>query len=543
MAGRELAIRKEGNLNLREVAARATLRDIQVKGHVYVELRQVGKRPIFFCTLCLAQCFNDSVLFDHLGGNLHARRYAAAKLTLFGPVPWPFSDGVLFFGNSHEKDNSFVCSDSGSDMALVVRDASDGVDVNGEEVTSNANGHSNSNDERCNPGRTNGSSICEHDVDGYPGTELLVNGHGKPLRCYAGVGMDKNYDKDICMTIPGVLYKDEISNLNAQFIGFGHIASRVYETNGIGNRVGKIWCAWLGEGSSEENDLFLKSPKCDFGIVIFSYTYDLGRKWTLDEPKLLLSPGSCSEVDDGESPGKRGKKSFSDPEDSCAASSEDCSGVHGCTSNGSHEHQVSRCSSNKALRKELRKQKRLAAERMCDICGQPMLPEKDVGTLLNLKTGKLACSSRNTNGAFHLFHASCLIHWILLCETEIWADQSTKKKTTRRRKRKIADKNGISSVLCPECQGTGIYTVGEELEKPSISLSEMFLYKLKTIEAHKAWMKNPEVLQKCSTGLHFPSDSADNVQLQENVVPLNLLYFYRLEELCAEYMAGGTGEL
>lgn len=41
----------------------------------------------------------------------------------------------------------------------------------------------------------------------------------------------------------------------------------------------------------------------------------------------------------------------------------------------------------------------------------------------------------------------------------------------------------------------------------------MFLYKLKTIEAHKAWMKNPEVLQKCSTGLHFPSDSADNVQV------------------------------
>ena len=30
----------------------------------------------------------------------------------------------------------------------------------------------------------------------------------------------------------------------------------------------------------------------------------------------------------------------------------------------------------------------------------------------------------------------------------------------------------ISSVLCPECQGTGIEVEGDELEKPDVSLSQ-----------------------------------------------------------------------
>lgn len=44
----------------------------------------------------------------------------------------------------------------------------------------------------------------------------------------------------------------------------------------------------------------------------------------------------------------------------------------------------------------------------------------------------------------------------------------------------------------------------------------MFRHKLKTIEAHKAWMKSPEVLEHCSTGLYFPSDSVDNAQVNPN---------------------------
>ncbi|KAG6506664.1 hypothetical protein ZIOFF_031991 [Zingiber officinale] len=43
----------------------------------------------------------------------------------------------------------------------------------------------------------------------------------------------------------------------------------------------------------------------------------------------------------------------------------------------------------------------------------------------------------------------------------------------------------------------------------------MFLYKLKAIKANKAWMKHPEILQKCSTGLHFPSERVSNCEVED----------------------------
>ncbi|BBG99492.1 Leucine-rich repeat protein kinase family protein, partial [Prunus dulcis] len=85
--------------------------------------------------------------------------------------------------------------------------------------------------------------------------------------------------------------------------------------------------------------------------------------------------------------------------------------------------------------------------------------------------------------AFHVFHTSCLIHWILLCEVEI-ANQSTSSKVRRRSRRKNAAKcNGqdgqmkalstqIHSVFCQECQGTGAFIDGDDLEKPNLPLSQ-----------------------------------------------------------------------
>ncbi|KAL0406336.1 UNVERIFIED_CONTAM: hypothetical protein Slati_3947500 [Sesamum latifolium] len=52
----------------------------------------------------------------------------------------------------------------------------------------------------------------------------------------------------------------------------------------------------------------------------------------------------------------------------------------------------------------------------------------------------------------------------------------------------------------------------------------IFRYKIKLCDAHKAWMKSPEVLQNCSVGLDFPN--TDDVY-QENAAPLKLLNFYR----------------
>ncbi|KAK4386020.1 hypothetical protein Sango_2472600 [Sesamum angolense] len=106
MAGRkELGFPKTGGGNLKEQLVRTTLRNVRSQGHPYVELREDGKKLIFFCTLCLAPCYSDSVLFNHLKGNLHTERLATAQVTLLKPNPWPFSDGVFFFHSDSEEQN------------------------------------------------------------------------------------------------------------------------------------------------------------------------------------------------------------------------------------------------------------------------------------------------------------------------------------------------------------------------------------------------------------------------------------------------------
>lgn len=521
-------MRASGALDLREVAARTTLREVRQKGHAYVDLRRVGKRTIFFCTLCLTPCYSDGVLFDHLRGNLHARRYAAAKATLFGPDPWPFGDGVLFFNPSCVKEQS---------ASLVVRNGGFGNVANGDEV-----------DEVTSRFRVHGNgSLCDHHGDNCNGADdanhgIVANGHKRSSECNGNPGKAVNghcktskcNGADNCLTIHRVLIKEQVKNLSVDLMGLGHIASRIHETDEVRSKISRIWCAWLGQVDSDDGENLLASPKCDFAIVSFTYTYDLGRKGALDHINSPRSEGSCFGIDYNGSPRKKRKKSFSDPEDSpdnltirCGSSVEECPGLNGGSDDASRQLQTSRLTTSKAFRRELRKRERLAAEKTCDICGQLMLPGKDVGTLLNCKTGNLACSSRNTNGAFHLFHVSCLVHWILLCEFEIRTDQLSNVKPTRGRKGRAALNKRISSVFCPECQGTGKYIDGDELEKPTVLLSEMFLYKLKAIEAHKAWMKNPEVLQKCSTGLHFPSDSEE--KFQEKVTPVKLLRFYQAD--------------
>uniref|UniRef100_A0A0D3HFA7 C2H2-type domain-containing protein n=1 Tax=Oryza barthii TaxID=65489 RepID=A0A0D3HFA7_9ORYZ len=509
MVGKELVVRKNGPVDIREIAAKATLREVRQNGHTYVELRRVGKRVIFFCTICLTECFSDTVLFDHLKGNLHSRRYAEAKVTLFGPMPWPFNDGVLFFNNSREKDPLLLDSSSQNTRELAL------VPANDTEVTSRLRDDSSSR-------------------NGAKGTRRGANAHGNGRT--ASVSEDhvlsNQSGTDGPLVIPSVLLKDVVSDLPVHLLGYGNIAYRLWEASKGSKKISKIWCAWVGQDGSDGLDECDTYEQSDFAIVNFSYTIELGRKWSSDDQDLPISAGSFFVIDDAGHRGKRRKKSFSDQEASSEESNEQSSSAHdnsqaiitGSPTGTSHNLQVGLLST-KSMRRELRKQKRLAAEKACDICGRPMLLEKDVATLLNCKTGNLACSSRNSSGAFHLFHTSCLVHWTILCQYEMLADKiASKGKSNRGRKAKNAPKK-ITSILCPECQGTGIHVEGDELEKPTISLSEMFRYKLKAIEAHKAWMKSPEVLENCSTGLHFPAEQIENSEEQE-VIPLKSVAFY-----------------
>lgn len=37
----------------------------------------------------------------------------------------------------------------------------------------------------------------------------------------------------------------------------------------------------------------------------------------------------------------------------------------------------------------------------------------------------------------------------------------------------------------------------------------MFKFKIKACDARREWIRSPEVLQNCSTGFHFPSQSEE----------------------------------
>ncbi|KAK8617397.1 hypothetical protein V6N13_080313 [Hibiscus sabdariffa] len=506
---KELGFPRKGACSLKEQLARITLNNVRSQGHTYVELREDGKRFIFFCTLCLAPCYSDSVLLDHLKGSLHTERLAAAKVTLLGTNPWPFNDGVLFFGASSEKEKQPAVVNNNKDRLMEFQN---------------------------NDGNL---AIVKYFGNKVSSTNKEVNG--------------RTGDSDL--VIPGVLIKDEISDLKVSFIGFGKIAARFSEKDGVSNSISRIWCEWLGKEAPTDDDK-LMLPKHEFAVVTFANNCDLGRRGLLDDLKSLLTSDSTTELHDGEAATGKRKKSFSDPEISGSlsnqydSSGEDSSGSNGVSSSlalSRYDDQLllTRFISNKAIRRELRRQQRIAAERMCDICRQKMLPEKDVATLMNLNTGELVCSSRNVNGAFHVFHTSCLIHWILLCEVERIENQSINPKVRRRSRRKTRTKSNktgkdgetkpkgtlVTSVLCPECQGSGIEVEGDELEMPNVSLSQMFRYKIKVSDARRSWMKNPEILENCSTGFHFPSQSAE--MAQEKVMPLKLLHFYSAYKLQA----------
>ncbi|XP_057796268.1 uncharacterized protein LOC131012360 [Salvia miltiorrhiza] len=518
----ELGFPKTSIGNLKEQLLRTTLRNVRAQGHPYVELREDGKKLIFFCTMCLAPCYGDSSLFDHLKGHFHTERLATAQVTLLKPNPWPFNDGVFFFHDfMEEKSKSLPASDCGQNKLL---------DIHNAGTDSLAMVKYNANAGPVASSQSSQESEDNADCDENPSSSTLDgDGTGRLL------------------VIPGVLQKDEVSDLVARHIGVGKIGARFSEKDGVSSEIRRIWCEWLGNADATTEDVD-ETPEHDFAIVTFSYNYNLGRKGLLDGFRYLLPSSPHSEAEDsGSSRGKK-RKSFSDPEDISEAlrNQDDSSGEESQSSNSSkskvlfsgNDDQLvhSRILSSKTMRKQLRNQHRIASERTCDICQQKMLPNKDVAALLNRKTGKLVCSSRNFTGAFHLFHISCLIHWILLFEV-VFAKQTHEPKVKLRSRKKAKGKNGqkpeiqdrkICSAFCSECQGTGIIIDGDDLEIPTVPLSEIFHYKIKLCDARKAWIKSPEMLDNCSLGFYFPQQS-DEIY-QETVAPLKLLHFYRADE-------------
>ncbi|KAF6141402.1 hypothetical protein GIB67_021218 [Kingdonia uniflora] len=507
---------------VRKLGDELTLRDVQNNGHIYVELREIGKRGLmFFCTLCHSQCHGDTVLHEHLNGKFHRKRLSYFQNTLLLPNPWPLNDGVLFFHRNSES-------------------VSNGNDNNG-----NAN----------------------------------MN------------------DGDQSLVVPGVLCYDEVMNLEVKLIGFGEIAARMDENYYLVPKIRRIWCSWLGKDNTNlpklpEHDFAIVVFCYNYNIgrqgalhefkeqlaeyesaqdakkrkIAFSGSGDASESEQCDD--VSLGDGSeqhdtsvgdeSQQRDTSVGDEKRRKRALSGSEDvseseqyddvSLGDESEQYDTFVGdgddLASNTLKKSAAERYEDklrdaklflHRNDRRQLRKQQRLLSERMCDFCQHKILQGKDVATLLNMKTKRLVCNSRNHTGAFHILHVSCLIRWILICEskmlkkqTPFWEVTANRGLKNKSKKRKVEPyRKRIASIFCTECQGTGIEIEGDKVENaPYATSDEMFFLKVEAGDTHRAWVeRSAEVLQNCSTGLTFHFDSDEEVQ--ENVSRLKLLRFYR----------------
>ncbi|KAF3782464.1 hypothetical protein EJ110_NYTH34283 [Nymphaea thermarum] len=484
---------------MRETAAKAILRGVRALGHRSVEIREDGKQFIFFCSVCLTPCYSDSALFDHLGGSLHSRRYAAAELTLLGSNPWPFNDGVFFFHDLDEEKQLHItnysehkCNTSSAQLLLTNHKPDSSAEQNASQlVLGNKGDNSSAYVNVISASDLLGQVSCVGDAS----LQVESIGHDKKLK------MSERQEVGN-LVISRVLYGEELSSLWVNFLGCGGISIRASKGDGIS----KIWCAWLGQDYKSDTYGDVATPDCDFAVIIFPYSDDLGRERIgSDLNPFCIFDGRTKDA--GENGVKR-KGSFCGQSDSLPGSSAGSSGDSRAVFDSSYNEatclpgnkcslvlasdvyeeriQQERVLSNKSVRKELRRRQRLASERLCGICQQRMLRGKDVATLLNKKTGNLACSSRNTHGAFHVFHISCLIHWILFCESKVWhSSKSTSGRRNAGSKKQVAVESGaqrtpngnstfstISSVFCPECQGSGL-KVEDVLEVPKMPLSEV----------------------------------------------------------------------
>lgn len=391
MAGKmELGFPKDSVSSLREQLARKILNTVRSQGHPYVELRENGKKFIYFCTLCLAPCYSDTALFDHLKGNLHMERLSTAKLTLLGPNPWPFNDGIVFFDTSTKNDQELSNMNAKQRGLLESTDNDNNLAIVkfGENLNTSEDNQTETDEIQCSK---------KYLESGAVHSDLQLN------------STDGTVNEDCTLLIPHALIGDKASDLQVTEVGLGKIAARFFEKDGGLNGIRRLWCEWLGKEANDQLD-GAAVPEHDFAVIIFSYNSDLGRTGLLEELKSLLPSAPMTEPENKGGSGRKRKKSFSDPEDisdslsnQYDSSVEDSSASNSATSRlalGQIDNQVlrTRFISSKAIRKELRRQQRLAAEKMCDICKQKMLPGKDVATLFNLKTGKLACSSRNGTG-------------------------------------------------------------------------------------------------------------------------------------------------
>ncbi|KAH7332503.1 hypothetical protein KP509_20G091400 [Ceratopteris richardii] len=320
-------------------------------------------------------------------------------------------------------------------------------------------------------------------------------------------------------------------------------------------QVQQIWCEWYGRnGTLGTREVYNGKKHEEFmhALVIFPYSDAIGRQgeW---KPGGILKKGEISSLKENlrNSELKRRTARNSEPQGLSARDPHGKNTFPWEPPFGEEEITSllsSKGLSQKALLKALKRRRMNILERVCFICHQQMLPGRDVAALLNPTTGQMMCSSRNERGAFHVFHTSCLIDWILLCESKFWRARTAKKDAPRMRgqinkkPRRVRTKTAIQScgpLFCPECQGTGIQVRSHQLEKPRYRLVQVFDWILELLQARRLWVNCPEHRHKKSRGLLFVPEAHN----KDGVVCMGSLEFYAAGSLELLVSACGSRDL
>lgn len=312
-------------------------------------------------------------------------------------------------------------------------------------------------------------------------------------------------------------------------------------------QVQQVWCQWFGRNGEMDDAYSGKPEELAHAVVVFPYSDAIGRQgdW---KPGCFVKKSEAPYKDKLRfSELRRKTATIGEP---ISLSSQDLCGKEGLFSweptIGEEEGTGSlflKDLSQKALRKALKRRRLNMLERLCFICHQQMFPGKDVAALLNSKTGQMMCSSRNERGAFHVFHTSCLIDWILLCESKFWSARVVKKDAPRmrgqinkkpRRGKAKATIQSCGPLFCPECQGTGVEVHNHQLEQPRYRLVQVFDWILEIIQARRSWISRADLQHKKCRGLLFPSEA----QCRDTALSLGSLEFYAAGSL--EFLASAA---
>lgn len=382
LAGLDLP-RPKAVASLRLRAAQLTISNMNALGHDYIDLREDGKRIIYLCILCLKPCYSEPILFQHLNGNRHKKKLRSVELTMRLQNPWPFNDGMVFFNPSKDEFH-----DVNSQVRLL--EASDSCRKNAGVLT-----------------KYNGT------VDDMSDGCFISEVRDRVSDDVVAKNNITSIDEHPFLVVPDVLLKGDVGDIGLKYLGMAKIGARFYKDkkSKISDKIRRIWCEWLGGKTTDDQDISCVS-ELDYAVVTLKYAMEISMGWE-------------DETEQNERRGKKKKKrkSFSDPEDTSVSLIENndtslkdsattrcnertssqlglsCNAIeHGVKTIHSDELALIGSTSSRELRKEIRKRQRVAVRRMCEVCKHKMQPGKDVAVLLNLKTCKLACSSRNSNG-------------------------------------------------------------------------------------------------------------------------------------------------